>query len=166
MNFKSMAAAFAIILANSCLAQTDEQSARQIQTLRAVPCRAIRLIEDPSTHVRWMLFEELNRPAAPALLMPTADTLSCRASAAVRGIRSAQVRSVFHPSPIVHAGDQLTAVQHTAIADVHLQAVALGSAAAGQTLRVRLKSNGRILSVVVDAPGNATIVAAQGEVRW
>lgn len=158
VSWTSMLVAF-LMFANGCQAQ-QEGLKRTNRPTRVTRCR---FFEDPSTHVRWMLFEDTDHPALPARLMPVAEGGSCSPSVAVTGSPSAPE---LHRRPIIHALDALTIAQHTPFADVHLEAIALGPAAAGQTLRVRLKSSGLILPVRVDGPGRATMITDKSEVRW
>ncbi len=39
------------------------------------------------------------------------------------------------PAPVIHPGDALVVEEHTAVVDARLEAVALGSAAAGEELQ-------------------------------
>ena len=155
---------FLLAFAGGCPGQGDEQVAGQNQALRETRCHAVRLIEDSSNHVRWMLFDDPDHPALPARLVPVADNGSVSPSAAVKG--SPHVPAALHLSPIVEAGDVLTVVQNTPVADVRLEAVALGPAALGQTVRVRVKSSGLILPVRIDGPAHAILFRNNSEVRW
>jgi len=151
-----------VVLANHCHAQRDEQSARQNQP--APEALSARLIEDPTTHARWILFKDPSHPAFPGRLIPVCVTPN---SEAATGRHSPlPVSAILHPTSIIHAGDALIVEQHTPMAEVSLVATALGPAAVGETLRVRLKNSGRIFSVRAESSGHATLVAGQTGVRW
>ena len=127
--------------------------------------RTIRIFEDPSTHLRWTLLQNLSRPAVPARLIRASNNPNCAATSAVEcGLPGAVS---FQPAadPVIHVGDALIIAEHTQVLDAQLEATALGQAAAGEPLRVRLKSSGHILFVVADGPGRATMHAGTREVR-
>lgn len=122
--------------------------------------RAVRFIEDPSTHLRWILMKDPSHPGWPARLEPFANNFLARGSVD----RAILLQS--HRVPVIHAGDALTITQHTAVSEVRLEAIALGPAAVGDSVRVRLKTSGHLLSVVVDGAGRATLLSGRTEVRW
>jgi hypothetical protein len=61
------------------------------------------------------------------------------------------------PAPILHSGDRLIVDEHTAVVDAQLEAVAMGPAAAGGSLNVRLAIGGRVVRAVATAPGRAVL---------
>jgi uncharacterized Zn-binding protein involved in type VI secretion len=70
-------------------------------------------------------------------------------------------RQVTIPAkPIIRAGDPLSIEQHSAVADVQLTAVALGPAAAGSTLNVRLVIGGRVVRAIAVGPGHVLFAPA------
>lgn len=155
-----------LIFASESPAQRDQQNERQDQPARTISCRTIRLIEDSSTHVRWMLSEDIRHPALPARLMRVTDGFSCGQPAEPDTDPSDSASEMMHTFPIIHAGDALTVVQHTPVAEVHLEAIALGPAAVGQTLRVRMKSNSQVLSARAADARYVTLSADKIEARW
>lgn len=118
--------------------------------------RAVRMIDDPSTHQRWVLLKDQNHAAGPARLVPVTSDLD---PAVWHWLPS-------HPVPVIHSGDRITVTQHTSVCDLHLEAVALGSAARGNVLRVRLKTSGRILPVMANDAGRAVLLTVGNGVRW
>jgi hypothetical protein len=121
----------------------------------ASPMRAevLREIDDPSTGDRWVLLRNPSDPAAPARLvqvtkdMPTTESLA--------------------PALVIHAGDTLIVEDHTALADMRLEAVALSRATAGAEFTARLRIGGRVVHAVAVAPGKAVLsVAATGIESW
>ena len=115
--------------------------------------REIRTIEDPATHQRWMLLQNLNQPAAPALFVPTPQEFFCTGLGPKRCELTVQRAS----HAVIHAGDQLILSEHTRVSDAELEATALKTAAIGERLPVRLKLGGRILSAIATAQGRATL---------
>ncbi|HEY2466641.1 MAG TPA: flagella basal body P-ring formation protein FlgA [Terracidiphilus sp.] len=120
--------------------------------------RAVRLIEDPSTHLCWMLLKDANHPARPARLQRV--TRNAGSAPDSIGVRPSP------QTPVIRAGDLLTVSKHAAVSEVQVEAMALGSAAVGDVLRVRLRSSGRVLSVIADGPGRATIFTDRNGVSW
>jgi hypothetical protein len=126
--------------------------------------REIRTIEDRGTHQHWILLQNLNRPAAPALLLQGAQGFSCSRFREKSGSRSKADARSFLP-PVIHAGDHLIVSEHSSELDADLEATALKSAAIGNSLTVRLKAGGGTLSVIATGPGRATFLQNGIEVR-
>jgi flagella basal body P-ring formation protein FlgA len=59
-------------------------------------------------------------------------------------------------------GDHLIVEEHTKLLDASLEAIALASARAGQTLRVRLSIGGRVVKAIAAAAGRATLFPESG----
>jgi hypothetical protein len=125
--------------------------------------REIRTIEDLGTHKRWMLLRDLRHPAAPALLVQQIPGISCALRTDISTPSASDVRSV--PLTVIHAGDYLIVSEHTRILDAELEAMALKPAAIGDSLTVRLRFGGRILSAVATAPGRATFSGEASKVQ-
>jgi hypothetical protein len=127
--------------------------------------REIRTIEDLGTHTHWMLLRDLSRPAAPAVLIQGQPDSKCvRLRIEKSGLRSAP--NLRRTSlPVVHAGDYLIVSEHTRSLDAELEATALKPAAIGESLTVRLKFGGHILSAIATAPGRASLSQESSEVR-
>jgi hypothetical protein len=131
----------------------------------ATQYREIRSIEDRGTHQHWILLQNLNRPAAPALLLQGAQGLPCgRFRIEKSGSRSKSDARSFQP-PVIRAGDYLIVSEHSSELDADLEATALKSAVIGNSLTVRLKAGGRTLSVIATGPGRATFLQKGIEVR-
>lgn len=125
--------------------------------------RAVRIIEDRGTRLRWLLIEDLSRPTAPALLRRAPGDLSCASP------RTTETDARFTPPlldisfPVIHAGDSIILSEHTRILDAELEATALKGAAAGEPLPVRVKFGGRIVHAVASGPGRATLAVEARE---
>jgi hypothetical protein len=121
----------------------------------ASPARGqvLREIDDPSTGDRWVLLRNLSDPAAPARLVLTTKDMPAEESPA--------------SALAIHAGDTLIVEDHTALADVRLEAVALSRATAGAEFTARLKIGGKVVHAVAVAPGKAVLsVAGTGIEAW
>jgi hypothetical protein len=128
-------------------------------------CRDRRLFEDPSTHLYWMRMPDPAHPAGPAKLIPltAADRVSIQVQrCAVTGPMSNHLNRRL---PVIFARDTVVVEQQTPVSTVRLQATALTSARAGDSLRVRLKSNERVLSVIADGPHLARLPVGK-EAQW
>lgn len=118
----------------------------------------LRQIEDPSTGDRWLLLRNRDRPGGPGRLV-LARPLNSRES----GRLAAPAQSVSAGERLViRSGDALTVEEHTAAADVNLQAVALQSAARGTPFRARLEIGGKVVQVVAISPGRADFAPGSG----
>jgi hypothetical protein len=116
--------------------------------------RAIRTFEDWSTHQRWIVFQDLNHPGWPARLAPSPGSLNLTAGAP----------GIMLP-PMIRNGEAILVREHTRVADGVLEATALGSAGVGAALKARLRRGGRIVSVMVEGPGRATLPLQETEAR-
>lgn len=127
--------------------------------------REIRTIEDLGTHTHWRLLRDLSHPAAPAVLIPGQSDSKCASLRIEKsGLRSAP--NLGRTSlPVVHAGDYLIVSEHTRNSDAELEATALKPAAIGESVTVRLKFGGHILSAIATAPGRASFSQESSEVR-
>lgn len=105
----------------------------------------VRAFDDPACGVRWLLVRDAAHPGGPGRLVPTALS---KGSAEAKG-------SMEENSPVIRAGDGILLEEHTAVADVRLEAVALGPARAGERFAVRLKMGGRPVAAEALSPGRA-----------
>jgi len=111
----------------------------------------VREIDDPSTGNRWLLERGVEHPGGPGRLV-----LAGRNHAAARaGKGQSPAGEAISGMPVIRAGDVVTLVAHTAVMDAALESLALAPAAAGATLRVRLKIGGRVMEAVALGPGKA-----------
>jgi hypothetical protein len=115
-----------------------------------------RQIVDPCLGTRWQLVPNALHPEQPGRLILADSTI----------IRPLKPDSGATPasSPVIRAGDRVTVFQSTSVLRARLAAVALESAAAGQTMRVRLLagtetrngSQGTVVDVRAIAVGEAS----------
>ena len=117
--------------------------------------RAMRIIEDPATHQRWLLERNVDHPARPALLTPITGDRSC----SVRSFQQREKRDMGHGSqvllPMVHAGDALVVVEDTQAWHVEMDAVALTYGSPGDSIMVRLRIGGKVTRATVISRGRA-----------
>ena len=96
-----------------------------------------RQIVDPCLGTRWQLIADSQHPERPGRMV-------LLTSGVYRVSNPSHDGSTLPPAPVptalpvIRAGDRITVLQQTSILRARLQAVALESAATGQTLRVRL----------------------------
>ncbi len=132
--------------------------ARTSEETAGSPGDVIRTIQDPHSGQSWLLLRNEDHPGGPGRLL-LADTRLARSipAAVAESAQKPKGERADHSdgSIVIHAGDRLVVEEHTAIADVQLEAVALASAKAGATLAVRLKIGGRVERAVAVAPGRA-----------
>jgi len=131
-----------------------------------VPLRAhaggavLREIDDLSTGDRWFLERDVSHPGGPGLWM----LIAARKAREETGVSRAGSGASNALTPVIHAGDEVTVEEHSNILDARLQAVALGSAAAGAEFRARLKIGGIVIDAVALKPGYAVFAMESG--RW
>jgi hypothetical protein len=111
---------------------------------------AIREIDDPHTGDRWLLEPNLTHPEGPGRLVRTERGARGGAGAASAGNGAG-------PVAVIRAGDRLIVEENTAVVEARLEAVALGAAAPGFSLNVRLRIGGRVLRAVALGPGRAAL---------
>jgi hypothetical protein len=115
---------------------------------RSVTCATMGSIEDPASGDRWILERDPLHPEGPGKLVrgPSLTPGSCSSV-------------TFHlqpqPVPLIRAGDPLLVEEHTASADIRLNAIALSPAAAGKSIPARITPGGSIIQVIASAPGRA-----------
>lgn len=112
-----------------------------------------REIDDPGSHLRWLLVEDPSHPGGPGRMV---------AMGAGAGSASRRAAAVAKAKPVVRSGDVVQVEEHSAVVDASLQAVALNSAALGERIRVRLLVGGRVIAAVVLGPGRAALQPAGG----
>ena len=121
------------------------------------PGPVIREIEDSSTGARWLLVRDPTNPAAPARMIRVetgkADSSGGTESAPSR--KGKQGPGAAPLRPVIHAGDAVIVEERTSVVDARLEAVALGSAAAGAEFKARLKIGGKVVRVVALDAGRA-----------
>ena len=117
----------------------------------------VREIEDPHSGDRWLLVRQAEYPGGPGRLLLARWTSLDGNSPVALAVRP-------HVAPVIRAGDRVTVEEHTARVDAVLAAVALGSAAPGALLRVRLAVGGRVVQAIATAAGHATLALdAEGQ---
>jgi len=121
----------------------------------------VREIVDPHTGKQWLLMRETGNPGGPGRMVLAADA-SGSDSASSTGAWSATEFGVSALHPVIHAGDRLIVEERTRLVEAHLEGVAMGPAAAGSALNVRLKIGGKVVRVVAIGPARAAMETATG----
>jgi len=130
-----------------------------------------REIRDPHTGQVWLLSLDPANPGGPGRLIPAAPQYSIPPQSTPAPQtqpsmnRSAAARLEPSPAPIIHAGDRVTLEEETPTVSARLEAIALGPAAAGAPLRVRLRLGGQIvpaIAVTARRVALAQVLSAQG----
>ena len=98
------------------------------ETAREPDGEVLRQIEDPSTGDLWLLLRDRSRPGGPGRLV-----LARQETNTQRAISGGAAQPLSRGErPVIHTGDALMVEEHTAVADVRLEAVALGPAVKGR----------------------------------
>jgi hypothetical protein len=124
--------------------------------------RAVRIIDDQGTGRHWLMVRRLDRPETPASLLPLNE--ECFELLVSDLKKKLPIAAHQKGAPVIRAGDRVLLLDSSAIADVRLEAVALGPATTGQELTVRLKLGGHLLRAVATAQGSVRM-ADGNEVR-
>ena len=126
------------------------------------PDRLIREIDDPHLGTRWLLLRDAGHPAGPGRLVPFFP--QARPSFQRGNDRASGDQGWAVPMPVIRAGDRLVLEESSPVVEAHLEAVALGPAAVGSILEVRLGIGGHVLRAVALAPGRVAL-APSSEVQ-
>ena len=116
--------------------------------------RAMRIIEDPATHRRWVLERNSDHPAGPGLLIPVRGDGSC-CFCSIEETPSR--RTGFQIQPIVHAGDALVLVEDARNWHAEMEAVALSYGSPGDSIMVRLRIGGKVTRATVVSRTRAVV---------
>lgn len=108
----------------------------------------VRVFDDASTGTRWLLERDAMHPGGPGRLI--------RVEARAGLVKGGQV--AIRQVTVVRAGERVIAEERTAVLEARLEAVALGPAAAGGALQVRLTIGGRVLAAVAVDAGHVRLV--------
>jgi hypothetical protein len=122
--------------------------------------RAMRIIEDPATHRRWLLERNTDHPAWPASLIPVRGDFSCCACSIEE---TTSRRRGLQVQPTVHAGDVLVLVDDAQNWHAEMEAVALSYGSPGDSILVRLRIGGKVTRATVVSKDRA-IAASKVEV--
>jgi len=120
----------------------------------------LQQIEDPSTGDLWLLERDSSRPGGPGRLV-----LARQETHTEKALSGGPAQPLSRGErPVIHTGDRLMVEEHTTVADVRLEAVALGPAVKGGHFKARLKLGGKVVRVVAVSEGRADF-APDGEVE-
>jgi len=108
----------------------------------------VREIVDPQNGKRWVLMRGSGHTGGPGRLVLAGDTNAVPPSAD---------SDLPSSRPVIRAGDRVVVEEHTRRVDARLEAVALGSAAAGSALNVRLTAGAKVVRAVALEPGRAAL---------
>jgi hypothetical protein len=122
----------------------------------------LRVIDDPHTGARWLLMRDDRHPAGPGRLLLTAQPDRDRAIANMNSNATQFDPVPVHP--VIRMGDRVVVEENSAVAEVRLEAVALGPAGVGSEFNVRLKIGGKVLRAKALGAGSAAFLT-EAEVR-
>ncbi|HEY2861238.1 MAG TPA: flagella basal body P-ring formation protein FlgA [Terracidiphilus sp.] len=120
----------------------------------------VREIVDPNSGDRWLLMRDANCPGGPGQLVRL-ERLEQSTAGEGRGKQSPKTIA----RQVIRAGDRVRLEEHTQMADAVFEAIALGTAATGQTVQVRLTVGGRVVRAVATGPGHAALPIETGAAR-
>lgn len=109
---------------------------------------AVRVLNDAAIGDRWMLERDPDHPGDPGRLVRVEG--GAQKTAPVQGARVAA-------TVVIHAGDRVVVEEKTATVEARLEGVALGAAASGRMLTVRLAVGGKVVYATATASGHARL---------
>ena len=135
------------------------RTAGSAQVSEAARTQVVRVIRDPHSGERWLLLRSFATPAGPGRLVLTS---SRQEPAGQRQSGGASGPDPVLVLPVIRAGDRVVVEENSARAEVRLEAVAMGPAANGSNLDVRLKIGGKVVRAVALGPGRAAFAPEAG----
>jgi len=120
----------------------------------------VREIDDPHTGDRWLLTRDPSRPGGPGRMILAKVGLDLADQHGPEGSSALPEPPKFFP--VIHTGDHLVVEENTRVADVVMDATALGPALLGSPLHVRLSIGGSVVRAVALGPGRAVFATETG----
>lgn len=117
----------------------------------------VREVDDPATGSRWLLVNDGIQPGGPGHWVRADAPFWRGAGSNLRGHKAKQdtAYKAMHSKLVIRAGQLIVVEEHSAVADAHLNAVALEPASIGSILHVRLEVGGKTINVTASGPGRA-----------
>jgi len=137
--------------------QAHTQTQSEAQSEFQAGAEIFREIDDPKDGARWLLSRDLSNPGGPGVLTPAGSSPS-----RIPRLKAGARPGATIPVPVIRAGDRLILEEHSAVVDGRLEAVALGPAAVGSTLKVRLTIGGGVVRARALAAGCAVLQTETG----
>jgi hypothetical protein len=116
-----------------------------------------REIDDPNGGARWLLSRDLSHPGGPGELTQTGGSSTHAERSRSKGFPAGTLTAA-----VIHVGDRLILEEHSAVVEGRLEAVALGPAAVGSALRVRLTIGDKVVRARALAAGRAVLQTETG----
>jgi hypothetical protein len=116
----------------------------------------IREIDDSQNSTRWLLLRDPRFPGGPGRLVQASELqIDSSDDVSRKAGQQRPVRAVIRW--VIRAGDRLVVEQDTPRIQAWLEGVALGPAAIGSSLNVRLAIDGKVLCTVALAAGRVAL---------
>jgi hypothetical protein len=132
--------------------------------------QVVREIDDPQTGDRWLLVRDPGHSGGPGrMVLAVAGLAESRQTGTGDASSAASSPASFSTGrqsslPVIHTADRLIVQEDTALVVARLEAVALGPALSGSSLKVRLLIGGSVVRAVALGPGRA-VFAPETEAR-
>jgi hypothetical protein len=138
--------------------------AASVPAEQPVPGAVVREIDDPHNGDHWLLLRDSSRPGAPGrMVLASAGAGSDRQTESKDFSQAASRQANRELSiPVIHSGDRLIVEEDTRRVQMRLEAVALGQAASGASLNVRLAFRGNVVRAIALGPGRAAFAQGAG----
>jgi len=119
--------------------------------------KMFREITDSNSGARWILWSDPAHPGGPGYLAPAPREAGTEA---LKNRIGKSDMNLAIAAPCIHVGDKIVVEEHTAAADVSLEAMAMEPAGMGSPFQARLKIGGKVVRAVALATGRATLAPA------
>ncbi len=108
--------------------------------------RVMAEIDDAQLGIRWLVRSDPTHPGGPGVMTPAAYS---------KGVIPNTSSLAEVAQPVIRGGDQVIVEENSAVARARLEAIALGSAAAGGSFQARLRTGGKVVRAIALGPGRA-----------
>lgn len=129
----------------------DGFAASQGQEATAGESSSVRVmaeIDDPQLGTRWLLRSNPTHPGGPGVMTPATYT---------KGVIPNSSSTAVSAQPVIRGGDRIIVEENLAVVEARLEAIALGSAAAGSSFQARLRIGGKVVRAIALRPGRAML---------
>jgi hypothetical protein len=158
MNIECPKTAVLLFLIVTGAATTRPEDLAASVSQKTAGINAVRMIQDPHTSMCWILQRDPIRPGGPGRMV-LLNQLGCSQSSFVSIAGPDAKTNANISSAVIRSGDRVVVEEKSAIVEARLEAVAMGSAAEGAELNVRLAIGGKVLRAVAIGPGRAALAS-------
>ena len=169
MKVRPISIMFTVLLAAGAFAQSAEREINKKSCdglgfggIVTPGFRPVRLLEDSANHRRWLVERSITRPEWPPRAIPVQEQLCTGEQVDQQGCEGDKWRGL-NRSIMIHGGDSVLIVEESSSLRAELEAVAVSNGQRGESISVRLRSNGKIVRAVVADFGRVILANPRSE---